>query len=80
MKYTVLQYLYAVDSCRVSKALEKEKRELKKATEILSLASAFFAKAEPNRLKDGCLHRSTSRHSGSRANLYDLAICSFGLL
>jgi transposase len=33
------------------KALEKENRELKKANEILRLASAFFAQAELDRLK-----------------------------
>jgi transposase len=32
------------------KLLEKENRELKKANEILRLASAFFAKAELDRL------------------------------
>ena len=33
------------------KALEKENRELKKANEILRLASAFFAQAELDRQK-----------------------------
>jgi transposase-like protein len=33
------------------KALEKENRELKKANEILRLASAFFAQAELDRRK-----------------------------
>jgi transposase-like protein len=33
------------------KAPEKENRELKKANEILRLASAFFAQAELDRLK-----------------------------
>lgn len=33
------------------RALEKENRELKKANEILRLASAFFAQAELDRLK-----------------------------
>jgi transposase len=40
------------------KLLEKENRELKKANEILRLASAFFAKAELDAFTDdGRLHR-----------------------
>ena len=33
------------------KALERENRELKRANEILRLASAFFAQAELDRLR-----------------------------
>ena len=33
------------------KALEREVKELRQANEILRLASAFFAQAEPDRLK-----------------------------
>ena len=33
------------------KALERENKELRQANEILRLASAFFAQAEPDRLK-----------------------------
>lgn len=41
----------STDERELIKALEKENRELKKANEILRLASAFFAQAELDRLK-----------------------------
>jgi len=58
------------------KALEREVKELRRANEILKLASAFFAQAELDR---HLIHRSASRHLRGRADLQGLADCPVGL-
>jgi transposase-like protein len=62
------------------KDLEREVKELRRANEILKLASAFFAQAELDRRLKSCgLHRSAPGRPRGRADLHGPAGCPVGL-
>lgn len=67
------------------KELEREVKELRRANEILKLASAFFAQAELDeqaclrRIKSERVRRQASRHVRGRADLQGIAGCPVGI-
>lgn len=63
------------------KALERENGELRKANEILRLASAFFVQAElDRRFKSKSVHRQAPPCLRRRSDLPRHACCAVGLL